>query len=94
MYQEYFQNPSDEITDPDLTLEGHHKELSLDTISTCGANNSDCQEKLSLSMWMKNDVPKYSKETPSSSRRGIFHILFVISFTKAGSNKDESKRLA
>ncbi len=72
----YFQNPAKENAGPGLSFEGHHTEFLYNTSSRCGVNNTDCEEKLSLAMWMKNDVSKYTKEKASSSRRGNLYFLY------------------
>ena len=69
-HQQYFQNPTK--TNIHTGVEGRHTELFYNTSSRCGVNNNDCQEKLSLAMWIKNDLSKYKQDTASTSREGNY----------------------
>ena len=77
-YQQYFQNPENEITKPELTLEGHHAELFYSTSSKCQVSNTDCQETMSLAMWMKNDITKLTTTSTGSSSRGNVHSYCIV----------------
>ncbi|XP_028392900.1 uncharacterized protein LOC114517402 [Dendronephthya gigantea] len=78
--QEYFQNPSEGIAGTEMSLEGRHTQFLYNINSSCGSNNTECREKLSLGFWMKNDVPKYTQMTTSMSK----HERFVFKYYSNG----------